>query len=222
MTVPPAGVEYRQPRFAPPPGATVLLVVRHGESAPARPDAPFPLVHGRGDPELAPEGEDQAERVGARLAIRGVDAIYVTPLRRTAQTAAPLVARTGLKPVVVADLMEVGLGEWEGGLYRQRVADRHPLAVRMMTEERWDVIPGAEGLDHLRERIRRGVERIAADHADQRVAVFTHGGVIGTIMSMATGSRPFAFNHAENGSLSEVVVTADRWSVRSFNDTSHL
>lgn len=200
----------------------MLLVVRHGESVPARPDAPFPLVHGRGDPELAPDGAAQADRVGARLAIRGVDAIYVTPLRRTAQTAAPLVARTGLKPVVVADLMEVGLGEWEGGLYRQRVADRHPLAVRMMTEERWDVIPGGESLDHLRERIRRGVERIAAEHTDQRVAVFTHGGVIGTIMSMATGSRPFAFNHAENGSLSEVVVTADRWSVRSFNDTSHL
>jgi probable phosphoglycerate mutase len=221
VTVPPS-TEYRQPRFAPLPGATVLLVVRHGESAPARPGAPFPLVLGRGDPELAPDGENQADRIGARLAVRGVDAIYVTPLRRTAQTAAPLAARTGLKPVVVEDLMEVGLGEWEGGLFRQRVADRHPLAVRMMAEERWDVIPGGESLDGLRERIRRGVERIAAEHVDQRVAVFTHGGVIGMIMSMATGSRPFAFNHAENGSLSEVMITADRWVIRSFNDTSHL
>jgi probable phosphoglycerate mutase len=219
VTVP---TEYRQPRFAPPTGATVLLVVRHGESAPARPDLPFPLVAGRGDPELAPDGETQAERIGARLATRGVAAIYVSGLRRTAQTAAPLAGRTGLKPVVVEDLMEVALGEWEGGLYRQRVAQRHPLAVRMLAEERWDVIPGAESLDELRERIRRGVERIAAAHVDQRVAVFTHGGIIGTMVAMATGSRPFAFNHAENGSLSELVVTEDRWAVRSFNDTSHL
>lgn len=221
MTVPPT-TEYRQLRFVPPPGATVLLVVRHGESVPARPGSPFPLVQGRGDPELAPDGEDQAERIGVRLAGMGVDGIYVTGLRRTAQTAAPLAARLGMKPVVVADLMEVGLGEWEGGLFRQRVAERHPLALRMMVEERWDVIPGAESLDHLRERVRRGVERIAAAHPDQRVAVFTHGGVIGSIIAMATGSRPFAFNHAENGSLSEVVVTAEQWAVRSFNDTSHL
>lgn len=219
MTVP---TEYRQPRFAPPAGATVLLVVRHGESTPARPGVPFPLVQGRGDPELAPDGENQAERIGARLATRGVDAIYVSGLRRTAQTAAPLAARTGLKPVVVEDLMEVDLGEWEGGLYRQHVAQRHPLAVRMLAEQRWDVIPGAESLDELRQRIRRGVERIAAANVDQRVAVFTHGGVIGTMVAMATGSRPFAFNHAENGSLSELVVTTDRWAVRSFNDTSHL
>ncbi|HEY1569696.1 MAG TPA: histidine phosphatase family protein [Pseudonocardiaceae bacterium] len=221
MTVPPS-TEYRQPRFTQPPGSTVLFVVRHGESAPARPGAPFPLVQGRGDPALAPDGDDQAERIGARLATRGVAGIYVTGLRRTAQTAAPLAARIGLRPEVVTDLMEVGLGEWEGGLFRQHVAERHPLALRMMAEERWDVIPGAESLDDIRERVRRGVARIAAAHVDQRVAVFTHGGVIGTMVSMATGSRPFSFNHAENGSLSELVVMPDRWAVRSFNDTSHL
>ncbi|HEX5116258.1 MAG TPA: histidine phosphatase family protein [Pseudonocardiaceae bacterium] len=221
MTVPPSA-EYRQPRFTQPPGATVLLVVRHGESAPARPGAPFPLVEGRGDPELAPDGKDQAERIGARLATRGVAAIYVSGLQRTAQTAAPLATRIGLPPEVVTDLMEVGLGEWEGGLFRQHVAERHPLALRMLAEERWDVIPGAESLDDLRARVRRGIDRIAAAHVDQRVAVFTHGGVIGTIVSMATGSRPFAFNHAENGSLTELVVMPDRWAVRTFNDTSHL
>jgi 2,3-bisphosphoglycerate-dependent phosphoglycerate mutase len=215
-------VEYRQPRFAPPPGATVLLVVRHGESAPAHPGERFPLVLGRGDPDLAPDGVDQAERVAARLAVRGVDAIYVTPLRRTKRTAAPLATRTGLRPAVVEDLIEVGLGEWEGGLFRQHVAQRHPVAVRMMAEERWDVIPGAETLDQLRDRVQRGIARITAAHVDQRVAVFTHGGIIGMIMSIATDSRPFAFTHAENGSLSEIVITADRWSVRSFNDTSHL
>ena len=65
-------------------------------------DAPFPLVDGRSDPALAPEGREQAERVAARLAAAGIDAIYVTTLRRTAETAAPLATRLGLVPAVEA------------------------------------------------------------------------------------------------------------------------
>jgi probable phosphoglycerate mutase len=223
VTLPDTGtVEYRQSRFAPPPGSTVLLIVRHGESAPARADRPFPLVLGRGDPELAPDGRVQAERVCARLAKADVDAIYVTPLRRTAETAAPLVASTGLTPTVLADLIEVGLGDWEGGLFRQRVAEGHPVAVRMREEERWDALPGGEPADQIATRVRRGVERIAADHPGRRVTVFTHGGVIGQILADAAASRPFAFVGSDNGSLSEVVVTPQRWVIRSYNDTSHL
>ena len=81
---------YRQPRFAPPPGSTELLLVRHGESEPAVEDRPFPLVDGHGDPALAPEGRAQAARVCARLAGEHIDAIYVSKLRRTAETAANL------------------------------------------------------------------------------------------------------------------------------------
>ena len=223
MTLPDTGtVEYRQTRFAPPPGATVILLVRHGESAPARPGQSFPLVLGRGDPELASYGVEQAKRVCARLARGKVDAIYVTPLRRTQQTAAPLASATGLTPVVVEDLIEVGLGEWEGGLFRQRVAENHPIAVRMREEERWDVIPGGESTEDLLARTHRAISRIAADHPDQQVAVFAHGGVIGAILADAANSRQFAFSGADNGSLSVLVVTRDRWIIRSYNDTSHL
>lgn len=214
--------EYRQARFQPPPGATELFVVRHGESAPARPGEPFPLVDGHGDPELAPEGVAQAERVADRLAGERIDAVYVTTLRRTAQTAAPLAARLGLTPLVNGDLREVYLGEWEGGLFRQRVAQNHPIAVQMRQEQRWDVIPGAESAQALAERVRRGVEQIVAAHPDQRVAVFTHGGVIGQLLAEATGCRPFAFIGADNGSVSRLVVVADWWIVRGYNDTGHL
>jgi probable phosphoglycerate mutase len=215
-------VEYRQARFEPPPGATEILLVRHGESEPARPGESFPLVDGHGDPALAPAGLRHAERVGARLADIRLDALYVTPLRRTAQTAAPLAARLGLTPLVCADLVEVHLGEWEGGLFRQRVAENHPLAVRMREEQRWDVVPGGESMAALAERVRRGIDTIATHHPDQRVAVFTHGGVIGQVLAEATGSRPFAFVGADNGSVSTIVVTDRHWIVRGYNDIGHL
>ena len=58
---------FRQSRFTTPPGACELVLVRHGESEPLVEGNPFPLVDGHGDPELAPEGRAQAERVGERV-----------------------------------------------------------------------------------------------------------------------------------------------------------
>ncbi|MEB3369108.1 histidine phosphatase family protein [Saccharopolyspora mangrovi] len=215
-------VEYRQSSFAPPAGATDILLVRHGESAPAVLGKPFDLVGGQGDPELAPAGREHAERVGQRLSSERIDALYVTNLRRTTETAAPLASRLGLTPQVEKDLREVHLGEFEGGLFRQKVAQNDPVIQRMHAEGRWDVIPGAESSEALRERVVAAIERLATSHPDQRIAVFTHGGVIGEVLAIASGSLPLAFLGASNGSISQIVVTGERWIVRRFNDTAHL
>jgi probable phosphoglycerate mutase len=220
-----AEAEIRQLAFVRPPGGTTILLVRHGESIPARGDVPFELVGGHGDPPLDRRGVAQAERLAERLARwhgEPIAALYVTNLRRTAETAAPLAVRLGLEPMVEADLREVFLGEWEGGLYRIRVTEGDPLVARMLEEERWDVIPGAEPDGEFAARVRAGIDRIATKHPDQTVAVFTHGGVIGRVLSLATGSRPFAFIAAANASISQIVAVDGRWLVRSYNNTDHL
>lgn len=215
--------EYRQHRFQLPPGATDLLLIRHGESAPARVGVPIVQVDGHADPDLDPRGTQEAELVAARLADEDVTAIYVTTLRRTVQTAAPLAARTGITPTVEADLREVYLGEWEGAAFRKHIRERHPIAVEMWEQQRWDPIPGSEPMDALRKRVSAAIGRIAAHHPDERVVAFTHGGIIGMIVHLATGSTPFAFVGADNGSLTHLVVLPDdRWIVRRFNDTGHL
>ena len=215
--------QYRQMRFTRPPGSTELLLVRHGESEAMVPGRPFPLVDGHGDPELAPEGRLQAEQVAERLAPHPIDAIYVTSLRRTLQTAAPLAARLGIEPLVEPDLREVHLGEWEGELYRKHMAEGHPLALELIKQQRWDVIPGAEPADSIRARVRGALDRIVAAHPDQCVAVFSHGGIIGEILAQVTDAgRPFAFLGAANASISHVVSFNGRWILRRFNDTAHL
>jgi probable phosphoglycerate mutase len=213
---------YRQYRFTLPEGATDLLLVRHGESAPARLDTPAPRVDGHSDPELAPEGREQAEQLADRLAHEDIDAIYVTTLRRTAETAAPLAARLGLEPRVEPDLREIYLGEWEGVAFRKYVSERHPIAVQMFLEQRWDVIPGAESNAAFSTRVRAGLERIIAAHRGQRVVVVVHGGVIGQAMALAGGSSAFAFLGADNASISQLVAMPMPWVIRRFNDTAHL
>lgn len=213
---------YRQLRFEPPPGALDLVLIRHGESEAYQDGRPFPLAGGHGDPPLSPLGIEQARRVCARLAIEDVDAIYVTTLRRTAQTAAPLAVALGLPVHVEPQLREVYLGEWEGGEFRKMMTAGGALSQRVVAEERWELIPGAEPAAEFAVRIRDAIAAMAAEHPGQRVAAFTHGGVIGEALALAAQSRPFAFTGADNASISRLVVSGDRWILRGFNDTAHL
>lgn len=213
---------YRQRRFQPPPGATQIVLVRHGESAPEVPGEPAPQVDGHGDPALAPGGIVQAQLVGARLADQPVAAIYVSTLQRTHQTAAPLAGALGLTPIVEPDLREVHLGEWEG-TFRQRVAEGGPLVAQLFEQGRWDVIPGAEPSQGFAARTTAAIDRIARAHPGELVVAVCHGGVIGQVLATASrGGNAFAFSGADNASISRLVVLGDRWIIRGFNDIAHL
>lgn len=215
---------YRQYRFTRPLGACEILLVRHAESAAADPDRPFALVDGHSDPPLHADGVVQAHQVCGRLIDSGEDfaAVYVTNLQRTRQTAQPLLEHLGIDPTVEPDLREVMLGEFEGGELRRRATLGDPVLADVWAQERWDAIPGAEPDDAFEARVRQAIQRIATAHADQTVAVFTHGGVIGKVLQLAGSSRGFAFAGADNASVSHLVVLGELWVIRSFNDTAHL
>ena len=129
--------DARQTRYAPPAGAARILLVRHGESQPARRGVSFAMRDEHGDPPLHPDGEVQAEAVCARLAREDIAAIYVTTLQRTVQTAAPLARALSLEPRVEPDLREVHLGGWDGGAYRFHAAERHPAFLRARAAHDW-------------------------------------------------------------------------------------
>ena len=205
-----------------PPGATEILLVRHGESRAASAESPFPLVDGQGDPELHDNGHEQAKRVGERLRSELIDAIYVTNLQRTSQTAAPLAQHLGIQPAVEADLREVHLGEWEGGLMRIKAAEGDPIFQRVQAEQRWDVIPGAESWASVNQRVTGALSRIHQNHPDQLVVAVVHGGIVAHVLAHATGAQPFAFAGADNGSISHIVMTPERIIVRRFNEIAHL
>ncbi len=215
---------YPQRGFQLPPDAVDLLLIRHGASAAAVPGEPFELLEGQADPPLAPEGEEQAQNVAAWLANEPISSLFVTALRRTAQTAAPLAERTGLVPQVVPELREIFLGEWEGGEFRIRVAQGDPLSIRLFEEERWEVIPGAESMESFGARIASGLEQVAdAIGPGNTGAAILHGGVITEICHQVARSRPFAFLQVDNTSITRVVRRPDgRWLLRYFNETAHL
>ena len=217
----------RQRPWSPPPGSATIVLVRHGESMPEHPDHPHPTRDGHVDPDLAPHGHVQARLVADRLvgehrAGPPFDAVYVTSLRRTHQTAEPFGRDTGLEVVEVPELREVHLGEWEGR-FRERVVAGDPVFLEALEAQRWDVIPGAESTEAFEQRLRDGIDLIVADHPGGHVVAVVHGGVIGQLIATATGATGLAFTTADNASISELVVMPNGvWRIRRYNDTSHL
>jgi probable phosphoglycerate mutase len=219
-----AARSYPQEDYSRPEGSIEIVLVRHGASEAVVDGQSFELLEGQADPALSPAGERQAQAVAAHLAGEPLSALYVTPLRRTAQTAAPLAALTGLEPVVLPELREVHLGDLDGGAFRVAVARRDPLIAEVFAQERWDVIPGAESAEEFERRTRAGLDRILDGlETGATVAAVVHGGVIGELCRQCSASRPFAFVHADNGSLTRIAVLPDgrRW-VRTFNEGAHL
>jgi probable phosphoglycerate mutase len=215
---------YPQEDYSRPERSIEIVLVRHGASEAAVEDEPFELLEGQADPALSEAGERQAQAVAAHLAGEPLRGLFVTPLRRTAQTAAPLASATGLEPVCVPELREVHLGELDGGAFRIAVRRGDPRVDEVFAQQRWDVIPGAETMEAFAERTRAGIDRIIAGlQPGETAAAVVHGGVIGELCRQASGSRPFAFVHADNGSLTRIVVLPDgrRW-VRTFNESAHL
>jgi probable phosphoglycerate mutase len=215
---------FEQSPYELPPGSTEVVLVRHGASEAAVVGSRFPLVDGHSDPALSDAGKAQAEMVPAGLRRDEFSGLFVSSLRRTQETAAPLAAAIGLRPQVIPELREVFLGDFEGGEYRIRAGRGDPIIQQVFREERWDAIPNGESWADFGARVTAGIERIVATVGPDTTAVaVVHGAVIGQLCRQATESRPFAFVHSDNCSISRIVVHGDgRWLLRGFNDISHL
>jgi 2,3-bisphosphoglycerate-dependent phosphoglycerate mutase len=213
---------HAQVRYQVPDGSTVFILVRHGSSESYVEGEPFPLVHGHGDPALSPLGVEQAELLAPRLRREAVDAVYVTPLRRTKETVAPYLSQTGLTASEVFDLREVFLGEWEGGDSRSKFASGHPLAVQAIETGEWGFIPGAESTKQLQDRCVRALMELHQRHRNQRIVCVVHGGVISAIAQWATGTPSSYHWGAENASVHNLIVNDDYRRLHLFNDTAHL
>jgi probable phosphoglycerate mutase len=54
------------------------------------------------------------------------------------------------------------------------------------------------------------------------VLVVAHGIAISAVLAQSAAASPFAFMGADNASISVVIVSGERFTLRRFNDTAHL
>jgi broad specificity phosphatase PhoE len=157
-----------------------LLLIRHGQT-PA--NVRGLLATARPGPGLTRLGRKQAAAladslVGDAVAAEQIAAIYVSPLTRTSETAAPLAAALGLEPQVLEGLEEIEAGDLEDR------RDMPSVMVYVRTVFGWaagdlDVrMPGAIDGSEFFARFDAAIEAVAAQHPDATVAIVSHGAAI--------------------------------------------
>lgn len=149
-----------------------FLLVRHGETAANEANR----IGGATDDPLTEAGHAQARAAARALAGRPIAAIWHSPLRRAAQTAAAIAEATGAPLVPLAGLAERNWGEWEGQDRTILVRDATP--------------PGGEGPVAFRARIRAALAAIAPPFP---VLIVAHSGTareIHALLSDAPFQRP--------------------------------
>lgn len=218
--------KYYQYRHSLSSCTTSLLLIRHGETVALEEGTYFELKNGQSDPDLHSRGYAQAWALAGYLVKFDLAALYVTPLKRTHQTAAPLNEKLAknrtLALTVIDDLREIYLGAWEGGISRVKAAEGDPLFDKIWADGEWGHIAGAETTSAFRQRVTKALTRLANAHIGKEIAVFTHQGVIATALEWATQARVFSFSNVAHGSISRLIIGKDYRYIQSFNETGHL
>ena len=192
-----------------------LLIIRH--ALPVRRE----LTGGAADPELAPDGHEQARRLAAYLESEHLDAIYSSPMRRARETAAPLAERLSMEVRI-----SPGVAEWD-----QNSPEYVPVEeLKAAGDPRWHALLAGEwssdeSEEDFRTRVLDAVETIVDDHRGEKVAIVCHGGIINGYLSHVLGLGEFArgFFYPNYTSINRVAAASSgERSIVTINETSHL
>jgi probable phosphoglycerate mutase len=180
-----------------PPTATLVLLVRHGQTP-----TTGKLLPGRAPGlHLAEAGQQQAARAAERIAaLAKVDAIYASPLERARETAAPIAAARGMKVQIDKGLLECDFGDWTGAelknlmkLPEWSTVQRAPSTFRF---------PNGESFTEMQTRIVSAIDRLRAKHAGGTIVLVSHADPIKAAVAHAMGTHIDLFQRIVIGTCS--------------------
>ena len=184
-----------------PPSATLVLLVRHGQTP-----TTGKLLPGRAAGlHLADAGHEQARRVAERVAeLPRIDAVYASPLERTRETAAPIAKATGKRIITHKGLLECDFGDWTGA----KLAD-------LMKKPEWTTVqrspstfrfPNGESFTEMQTRIVSALDDIRSRHPGGTVVCVSHADPIKAAVAHAMGTHLDLFQRIVIGTCSVSAV----------------
>lgn len=197
------------------------------------------------DPPLTELGRRQAALLADRLGREVFDEVYVSPLRRARETAAPLLALLGRDEQVAAWLEEIRNPIWQG-----TPADKAEEAFRAErarpSHERWDGLPGGEPVREFVTRVRQGAAIFLADRGivpttaelpvwrcdgpARRILFVAHAGTNSVVIGYLLGLQAtpwewdrFVLGHASASRLEALPIgDGHTFSLTRLSDAEHL
>lgn len=187
----------------PGPGATTVLLVRHGQTP-----TTGKILPGRAKGlHLADEGRKQAEIAAERIGALGtVDAVYSSPLERAKETAAPISKALGLKTQIDRGLFECDFGDWTGEELKKlmklpewQTVQRAPSTFRF---------PNGESFTEMQTRMVTALDRLRLKHPGGTIVCVSHADTIKAAVAHALGTHIDLFQRIV---ISPASVSAITW-----------
>ncbi len=174
---------------------------------------------------ITPKGYLQIQALSRRFQDIEIHAVYSSDLFRTMTTARAILHSRALSLRVDPELREIGGGCWEDHAWGELIhQDPAGMAAFLNCDPGWHVT-GSETYPHVRARMQAAVERIAAAHPGQTVAVFSHGSAIRAGLSAwlntpveHMGELPLG----DNTSVAKLEYDGGQMRVCYYHDASHL
>jgi probable phosphomutase (TIGR03848 family) len=191
------------------------LLVRHGKTATTGTVLPgrAPGLH------LSDEGVQQAERVAQRLSeiTKRPSALFVSPLERTRETAAPIARALKLRPVIECDF-----GAWTG--MKLTTLLRRPEWRSVQNSPSTFRFPDGESFSEMQLRMWSTLERLASKHRNRTIVVVSHADPIKAVVTYAQGVPLDLFQRTSIStcSVSAIALTDGAPVVLGVNSTATL
>ena len=198
-----------------------IVLIRHGETEWNRAGR----IQGyHADSSLTQTGREQVRALAGRLTREGIDVVYSSDAGRTRETAQPIAAATRLPIVFDKALRERNYGVFEGYSFTEIETVFAAEYATFRTRDPHYAPPDGESAAQFRDRILGALGAIAGRSNGRRVAVVTHGGVLGVIYRMAMNipleeKRSYVL---ANASLNCFRFADGRWLLDAWADTAHL
>jgi len=198
-----------------------IVLIRHGETEWNRAGR----IQGyRADSALTETGRGQVRALAARLVREGVDALYSSDAGRTRETVEPIAVAARLPVVFDQALRERNYGVFEGYSFSEIETAFAAEYAMFRTRDPHYVPPDGESAAQFRDRVLAVLGAIAGRSNGRRIAVVTHGGVLGVIYRMAMNipleeKRSYVL---ANASLNCFRFADGHWFLDAWADVAHL
>jgi len=197
-----------------------IIAIRHGETE----WNALGREQGQLDSSLTARGLKQAEAIAERLRRVKFSALYSSDLGRARNTAEIVAKATGDKIETDAGLRERHTGIFQG-LTNAQMAAQYPREYSAYQSDPYAYqVPGGESGQQRTERSVRVMNALADRHASETIVIITHGGFLIGFFEHVLGLAPgnaWRFKR-QNAAFNAFDRVDGKWSLETWNDTSHL
>lgn len=195
-----------------------IILVRHGETDHNKSKRLMNWTNDVGT--LTDKGREEANQVGARLKNYDIDAVYVSDLRRTRETAAEISKHIKLEHKLSPGIRERNLGLF-GDLTFDEIKEKWPEKFDKFLDHSdtdWNGLEG-ESLSDVHKRFRAFLSELESSHKDKNVLLITHSGVLYTALRDIFGFFPQdSWMDVAHTSITVLEKIDNKYVLTQFND----